>query len=319
MDTDFKIFSGNANIELAKKVCDYIGTKLGDIDVGRFEDGEIKLIINENVRGKNVYVIQPTPPPAENYLELFIILDALKRASCESICAITPYYGYGRQDRKTRGREPISAKLMANLIVSSGATRFVAIDLHAGQIQGFFDIPSDNLSAIPLFAEYFKQKNLDDIVVVSPDVGGVARANQLASRLHAPIVIFAKRREKPDEIARMDLVGDVKDKTAIIIDDGIYTGGTLITATKILLEKGAKKVYAAATHGIFCNHSLEKLNESPLEEVIVTDTLKIKDGEKYEKLKIISVAPLIGEAIKRIQTHSSISELFKWMEWFILY
>jgi ribose-phosphate pyrophosphokinase len=311
MDNDFKVFAGNSNIELAKKVCDYIGIKLGDIEVGRFEDGEIKVIINENVRGKNVYVIQSTPPPSDNYLELFIILDALKRASTEAISAITPYYGYGRQDRKTRGREPISAKLMANLIVASGATRFIAIDLHAGQIQGFFDIPSDNLSAIPLFADYFINKNLSDIVVVSPDVGGVTRANSLASRLHAPIVIFAKRREKPDEIARMDLVGDVKGKNAIIIDDGIYTGGTLINATKILLDKGAKKVYAAATHGIFCNDSLKKLNDSPLEEIIVTDTLKIKNSEGYEKLKIISVAPLIGEAIKRVQTHSSISELFK--------
>ncbi len=317
MDNDFKIFAGNSNIELAKKVCDYIGIKPGDIEVSRFEDGEIKVIINENVRGKNVYVIQSTPPPADNYLELFIILDALKRASTESICAITPYYGYGRQDRKTRGREPISAKLMANLIVSSGATRFIAIDLHAGQIQGFFDIPSDNLSAIPLFADYFKEKNISDIVVVSPDVGGVARANSLASRLHAPIVIFAKRREKPDEIARMDLVGEVKGKNAIIIDDGIYTGGTLINASKILIEKGAKKIFAAATHGVFCNDSLKKLMESPIEEIIVTDTLKIKDSNKYERLKIISDAPLIGEEIKRVQTHTSISELFTWMEWFM--
>ncbi len=311
MDNDFKVFAGNSNIELAKKVCDYIGIKLGDIEVGRFEDGEIKVIINENVRGKNVYVIQSTPPPSDNYLELFIILDALRRASTEAICAITPYYGYGRQDRKTRGREPISAKLMANLIVASGATRFIAVDLHAGQIQGFFDIPSDNLSAIPLFADYFISKNISDVVVVSPDVGGVARANSLASRIHAPIVRLANRREKPDEIARMDLVGDVKGKNAIIIDDGIYTGGTLINASKILLEKGAKKVYAAATHGIFCNHSLKKLNDSPLEEIIITDTLKIKDNDNFEKLKIISVAPLIGEAIKRVQEHSSISELFK--------
>lgn len=311
MNEDFKIFTGNSNPELARKVCDYLGVSLGDIEVSRFADGEIKVIINENVRGKDVYLIQSTPPPSDNYMELFIALDALKRASAENICAITPYYGYGRQDRKTRGREPISAKLMANLIVASGATRFVTIDLHAGQIQGFFDIPSDNLTALPIFVKYFKEKNLSDVVVVSPDVGGVARARYLAERLNTPLAIFAKRRINPDEIAKMDLIGDVKDRNAIIIDDGIYTGGTLLNATNILLDKGVKKVFAAATHGIFCRNSLPKICNSPIEEIIVTDTVKIPDGDVCEKLKILSVASLIGEAIKRIQTHSSISELFK--------
>ena len=311
MNDDFKVFTGNANPELARKVCEYLGISLGDIEVGRFADGEIKVIINENVRGKDVYLIQSTPPPSDNYMELFIVLDALKRASAENICAITPYYGYARQDRKTRGREPISAKLMANLIVASGATRFVAIDLHAGQIQGFFDIPSDNLTALPIFVDYFKSKNLSDVVVVSPDVGGVARARYLAERLNAPIAIFAKRRIKPDEVARMDLIGDVKGKNAIIIDDGIYTGGTLLNATEILIERGVRRVFAAATHGIFCKESLPRVCDSPIEEIVVTDTVKVPNGNVCGKLRILSVAPLIGEAIKRIQTHSSISELFK--------
>jgi len=314
MDSEYnpiKIFSGNANKPLAEKVASYLGIPLGQAEVGRFPDGEIKLRINENVRGLNVYVIQPTNAPAENLFELLILLDALKRASAASITAIIPFFGYARQDRKVRSREPISAKLVANLVTIAGADRVVAIDLHAAQIQGFFDIPADNLTAMVQFAQYIKRKDLDDIVVLSPDVGGVARSSTLAQTIHASQALFVKKRLSPDAVEIQSLIGDVRGKNVIIADDAIHTGNTMLNACDRALAEGAKSVIACATHAVFAGDSLGLFARSNFSEVIVTDTMFVPGREYPSMFTVLSVSELIAKAIYSIHNHSSVSALFQ--------
>ncbi len=310
-DKEVKIFSGNANRPLAEAIANYLGLPLGNMLVSRFPDGEIRVRCLENVRGRDVYIVQPTYAPAENLMELLIMIDALRRASAHTIGAVIPFFGYARQDRKTQSREPISAKLVSNLITVAGASRVIAIDLHAGQIQGFFDIPTDNLTAMLLLAGYFKEKKIDSPVVVAPDVGAVHRATEFAKQIpHSTQAIFVKRRLSPDEVETNRLIGDVGGKTVILVDDAIHTGGTIISAAKEVMRRGAKEVYACATHGIFAGDSLSKIESSPIKELVITDTV-LKDRVLPDKIKVLSVAPLIGEAIKRISLHQSISALFE--------
>ncbi len=310
---DFKIFTGNSNISLAKSIVEYLGMNLGEILSTKFPDGEIYVRCLENVRGKEVFVIQSTYSPSDNLMELLIMIDALKRASVRSICAVIPFFGYARQDRKTKSREPISAKLVANLITVAGATRVISVDLHAGQIQGFFDIPMDNLTAVLLLGTYFKDKNLVSPVVVAPDVGAVPRATQFSKGIrNSTQAIFVKKRLSPDEVETSRLIGEVKDKTVILVDDAIHTGGTMISAAEEVLRRGAIEVYVSATHGVFALDSLEKLEKSPIKEIVVTDTMPVLQRTNLPpKVKVLSVAPLIGEAIKRIVFHESVSELFE--------
>jgi ribose-phosphate pyrophosphokinase len=307
------IFTGNSNRELAKKVCDYLNVPGARMTIEKFADGEIHLKSEESVRGKEIYILQSTNPPTDNLFELLIMIDSLKRASAEKITVIIPYYGYARQDRKTRGREPITAKLVSNLIETAGANRVISIDLHAGQIQGFFDIPSDNLTASLLFARYFLDRKLEDIVVVSPDVGGVNRAKHLSNMIQgSTLAICSKNRIGKDIVESIKLIGEVKDKTAIIVDDIISTASTLRLASQEIEKQGAKAIFACATHGIFIGNSLENLNNCPIREVLVTDSVKI-DIQKLDsckKIQIVSVAPLIGEVIRRIQNQDSVSEVF---------
>ncbi len=309
----FKIFSGTANPELAKKICNYLKVPLGECIIKRFSDGELFVEIKENVRGADVFIIQSTCPPVNEYLmELLIMIDAARRASARRITAVIPYYGYARQDRKTAPRTPISAKLVANLIVTAGARRVLTMDLHAGQIQGFFDIPVDHLYALPVFLKYIKDTfSNTEIVIVSPDAGGVERAREYAKRLNTTIAIVDKRRERPNESAVMNIIGEVKNKVAIIIDDMVDTGGTMCQAAKALLEKGAIEVYGMATHPVLSGNAIEKIKNSPLKALLVSDTIPLKEEVKVlNKIKVLSVAELLGEAIKRIHTDESISSLF---------
>ncbi len=309
-----KVFSGNANLTLAQEICWYLDVPLGRADVGRFPNGEVRVRIEESVRGCDVFVIQPTSPPAnDNLMELLIMIDALSRASAKRVTAVIPFYGYAKQDRKTKGREPISAKLVANLLVTAGANRILTMDLHAGQIQGFFDIPVDNLAAQSLLARYFAAKNLQNLVVVSPDVGGTARARNFANRLQVDLAVIDKHRPNYAQVEVMNIIGDVKDKTAIIVDDLIDTAGTLVEGAEALLKKGgAREVYACATHPIFSGQAVERINNSPLKEVVVTNTIDISEkiSKSSPKIKVLSVAPIFAEAIKRIHGELSISELF---------
>jgi len=310
-EKEVKIFTGNANPRLAQDIADYLSLPLSKMLVGRFPDGEIRVRALENVRGSDVFVVQPTYAPADNLMELLIMIDALRRASAHTICAVIPFFGYARQDRKTRSREPISAKLVANLITVAGASRVIALDLHAGQIQGFFDIPTDNLTAMLILAGYFKSKNFETPpVVVAPDVGSVHRATEFAKEIpHSTQAIFVKRRLSPDEVETNRLIGDVEGKTVILVDDAIHTGGTMVSAAKEVMKRGAKEVYACATHGIFAGNSLEKIESSPIKELVITDT--IPHTSLPQNVKVLSVASLIGEAIKRISLHQSISALFE--------
>lgn len=310
---EVKIFAGNSNLPLAEAIANYLGLKLSPAIVSRFPDGEIQVRCLESVRGKDVFIIQSTQTPAENLMELLIMIDAVRRASARSISAVIPFFGYARQDRKTKSREPISAKLVANLITTAGATRVVSVDLHAAQIQGFFDIPADNLTAVLLLGKYFRELNLENPVVVAPDVGAVQRATDFAKEIpNATQAIFVKKRLSPEEVDTSRLIGEVKDKSVILVDDAIHTGNTLISAAKEVLRRGAKEVYATATHGIFAGDSLKNLEESPIKEIVVTDTLPVfKKAEGFTKVKVLSVAPLIGEAIRRIVMHESVSELFE--------
>lgn len=310
---DFKIFTGNSNIFLAKSIVGYLGMNLGEILSTRFPDGEIYVRCLESVRGKEVFVIQSTYSPSDNLMELLIMIDALKRASARSICAVIPFFGYARQDRKTKSREPISAKLVANLITVAGATRVISVDLHAGQIQGFFDIPLDNLTAVLLLRSYFKDKELKNPVIVAPDVGAVPRTTEFSKGIrNSTQAIFVKKRLGPDEVETSRLIGEVKDKTVILVDDAIHTGGTMISAAEEVLKRGAIEVYVGATHGVFALDSLEKLEKSPIKEIVVTDTMPVSQRTNLpSKVKVLSVAPLIGEAIKRIVFHESVSELFE--------
>ncbi|MGB9667828.1 MAG: ribose-phosphate pyrophosphokinase [Thermosulfidibacteraceae bacterium] len=310
MPWNLQIFTGNANVALSEKISEYIGIPLGKAFVGRFSDGEINVQILESVRGNDVFVIQPLLPPVnENLMELLVMIDALKRASAGRITAVVPYYAYARQDRKVQPRVPITAKLVANIITVAGADRVLTVDLHAGQIQGFFDIPVDNLMALPVFVEYAsKNMDLGRAVVVSPDAGGVERARRLAKKLDLPLAVIDKRRSAPNVAEVMHVVGDVRDRVAIIIDDIIDTAGTLVKATSALLEKGAVSVYAFATHPVFSGPAKDRIEKSDITKVIVTDTIPVG---KIDKVEVLTIAPLIGEAIKRIHINESVSVLFE--------
>lgn len=307
----FKIFSGNANNSLATQICDYLGVDLGEAKITRFSDGETCVNINESVRGSDVFIIQPTSSPVnENLMELLIMIDAARRASARRITAVIPYYGYARQERKTRARDPITAKLSANLLVQAGARRVVTMDLHANAIQGFFDIPVDHLPCVPILAEYYLQKNLKDVVVVSPDVGGLPRVRDLAERINASIAIVDKRRPAPNVAEIMNIVGDIQGKTVIMTDDIIDTAGTITNGAKALKERGAKEIYACCTHPVLSGPAIKRLEESPIKEVVVSNTIALEDDKKSEKIKVLSVAPLLGEAISRIHQDLSVSKLF---------
>ncbi|QSQ08519.1 Ribose-phosphate pyrophosphokinase [Koleobacter methoxysyntrophicus] len=308
---ELKIFTGNSNTRLAKEIADHLGVPLGDSVVNRFSDGEIQVKINESVRGTHVYVIQSTCHPVnDNLMELLIMLDAFKRASAWRVTAVIPYYGYARQDRKIRARDPISAKLVADLITAAGAHRVLTMDLHAGQIQGYFNFPVDQLQGVPILAEYFQKKNIEDLVVVSPDMGGVARARELANRLNCPLAIIDKRRPEPNVAEIMNIIGDVEGKRVIMTDDLIDTGGTISLGAKALMKKGAKEIYACCTHPVLSGPAIKRLKEAPIKEIIVTNTIPLRDDCKMDKIKVLSVAPLFAEAIKRINMNKSVSELF---------
>ena len=306
-----KIFTGNANPALAKEICDYLGLPLGEAFVGRFNNGEVQIMIDESVRGKDVFIIQPTSYPVnDNLMELMVMADALKRASARHITAVVPYYGYARQDRKTRGREPITAKLVANLMQTSGITRLVTIDLHAGQIQGFFDVPVDHLYGASILAKDINEKNLEDVIVVSPDLGGVTRARDLADRIGAPIAIIEKKRPEPGVAKVMNLIGDVKGKNCIIVDDIVDTAGSLVEGAKALEVFGAKSVMAAVTHAVLTDPASERIANSNIKELIVTNTMPLPENCKLDNVTQLSVAPLLGEAIMRIFHEVSVSNLF---------
>ena len=306
-----KIFTGNANPALAKEICDYLGLPLGEAFVGRFNNGEVQIMIDESVRGKDVFIIQPTSYPVnDNLMELMVMADALKRASARHITAVVPYYGYARQDRKTRGREPITAKLVANLMQTSGITRLVTIDLHAGQIQGFFDVPVEHLYGASILAKYINEKDLEDVIVVSPDLGGVTRARDLADRIGAPIAIIEKKRPEPGVAKVMNLIGDVKGKNCIIVDDIVDTAGSLVEGAKALEAFGAKSVMAAVTHAVLTDPASERIANSNIKELIVTNTMPLPENCKLDNVTQLSVAPLLGEAIMRIFHEVSVSNLF---------
>jgi ribose-phosphate pyrophosphokinase len=306
-----KIFSGNANRVLAQKIADSLGVSLGVARITRFEEGEIWVKIEEHVRGADVFVVQPTcPPPNENLMELLIMIDALRRASAARITAVMPFYGYARQDRKDQPRVPITAKLVANLLVASGVNRVLTLDLHAQQIQGFFDIPLDHLYASPVIVKYLKEKKLDNPVVVSPDTGGLKMAHAYAQMLDAGLAIVAKQRKGPKEVEAFSLVGDVEGKTAILVDDLTTTAGTLCAAAKYVKQNGAKAVYAAVTHAVLAPIGIERLKQSGICEIVVTDSVPIPEGTGLP-LKVLSVAELLGDAIRRIHEDKSISSLFQ--------
>ena len=310
MSRALKIISGNANLSLSKEISNYLETPLVDVLLTRFSDGEIRVQINENVRGADVFVIQSlTYPTNDSIMELLLLLDALKRSSAHRITAVIPYYAYARQDRKDKSRVPISAKLLADLIQTAGAHRVLTVDLHSAQIQGFFNIPVDNIFALPVIYEYLKAKNIEDLVIVSPDAGGVERARMLQNRLGGNLAIIYKKRPAPNVVETLDVIGDVSGKNAVIIDDIIDTAGTIVTAADMLISKGAKSVIAACTHPVFSGPAVERLKNSSIQEVIATNTIPV-DGKEFDKLTVISVAELIGEAIKRINIESSVSSLF---------
>lgn len=311
MNGEKKIFSGNANLALAKEICEYLGMPMGQAEVTKFSDGEIFVQINENVRGADVFVIQPTCQPVNDHLmELLIMIDALKRASASRITAVLPYYGYARQDRKVQPRVPITAKLVADLITAAGAHRVLALDFHAGQIQGFFNIPVDHLFASPVLAKYFEQLGNESSVVVSPDAGGVERARAFANRIKTSIAIIDKRRIGINQAKVLNVIGEVKDKDLIIVDDIIDTAGTMVEAVNLLQEKGARKIYACCTHGVLSGPAWERINNSQLHEVVVTNTIPLPQDKDTHKIKVISVAPLLGETIRRIHRGESVSSLF---------
>jgi ribose-phosphate pyrophosphokinase len=306
-----KIFSGTANINLTEEIVQHVGVPLGVAEVERFSDGEINTYIGESVRGADVFVVQPICSPAnETLMELLIMMDALKRASAKSINTVLPYYGYARQDRKTRARDPITAKLVADLLTTAGADRVITMDLHAGQIQGFFNIPVDHLLSMPIFSKYFKQKALEQAIVVAPDMGGVTRARELAQRLHLPIAIIDKRRPEPNVAKVMNIIGKVKGKKVIMIDDIVDTAGTITLGARALLEHGAQEVYVCCTHPVLSGPALERLSSSPIKEIVVTNTIPLPPEKQLEKIRVLSVAPLIGDAIIRIHEELSVSKLF---------
>jgi len=317
-EAPLKLFTGRANPQLAEAVAERIGTQLGEILVDRFADGEVRVRILENVRGADVFIIQPTCPPVnENLMELLIMIDAFKRASAGRIVAVMPYYGYARQDRKARPREPISAKLVADLLTTAGADRAFAIDLHAGQIQGFFNIPVDNLPAGPILANYIRQKGLtgNSVAVVSPDVGGVERATTFAHAIGASLAIVVKHRPEAQQCEVLNVIGDISGKRAILVDDMIDTAGSITAAANALIERGASEVYACCTHALLSGSAVQRLLESPIKEVIVTDTIPVPKEKQIPKLTILSVAELLAEAIIRIHENRSVSEIMLMRGW----
>ena len=310
-DSKLKVFTLNSNPELAKEIAANIGVELGKSSVTKFSDGEIQINIEESIRGCDVYVIQSTCEPGNQHLmELLIMIDALKRASARSINVVMPYYGYARQDRKARAREPITAKLISDLLQTAGSTRVITLDLHAPQIQGFFDIPVDQLVGVPILSKYWKEKNLDDVVVVSPDHGGVTRARHLADRLKAPIAIIDKRRPRPNVAEVMNIVGNIEGRTAILIDDIIDTAGTITLGANALIENGAKEVYACCTHPVLSGPAMERIQNSKIKELVVTNSIPLQEEKKIDKVVQLSVAPLISEAIIRVHERQSVSVLF---------
>uniref|UniRef100_UPI003AF8BB8A ribose-phosphate pyrophosphokinase n=1 Tax=Campylobacter upsaliensis TaxID=28080 RepID=UPI003AF8BB8A len=305
----YKIFSGSANLEFAKQISKYLSLPLSDAGVKRFSDGEISVQIDESVRGKDVFIIQSTCAPAnDNLMELLILTDALRRSSANSITAIIPYFGYARQDRKANPRVPISAKLVADLIEAAGIDRVATIDLHAGQIQGFFNIPVDNLYGSIVFNDYIKSKHFKNAVVGSPDIGGIARARSVAKKLGLDIIIVDKRREKANESEVMNIIGDVNGKDVVLIDDIIDTAGTIVKAAKALKEKGANSVMACCTHAVLSGEAYERIAKGDLDELVITDTIPLK--KEHEKIKVLSVAPIFAEVIRRVYHNESVNSLF---------
>ena len=306
------VFSGNAHPELAENICKYLKVKLSSALVSRFSEGEIRVKIDENVRGKDVFVVQPTSPPTnENLMELLIMIDALKRASSQRITAVIPYFGYARQDRKDQPRVPITAKLVANLLTTAGSNRILTMDLHAGQIQGFFDIPVDHLFAVGVFIDYLSKFKLKDLVVVSPDVGGIKMARAYAKRLSAGLAIIDKRRISPEKAEVMHILGEAEGKNVVIVDDLIATGGSLIEAVEALKKAKAMSIWAAITHGVLSGPALERVDKcKDLEKLFITDSIPLDDNKKHPRIQVLSVADLLGEAIKRIYNEESVSSLF---------
>ncbi|MFA5090706.1 MAG: ribose-phosphate pyrophosphokinase [Candidatus Omnitrophota bacterium] len=306
------VFSGNANPQLAEDICKYLKIKLSDAFVGRFSEGEIRVKINENVRGKDVFIVQPTCPPAnDNLMELLIMIDALKRASSKRITAVIPYFGYARQDRKDQPRVPITAKLVANLLTISGADRILTMDLHAGQIQGFFDIPVDHLFAVGVFIDYVAKTKFKDLVVVSPDVGSIKMARAYAKRLSAHLAIIDKRRISPDKAEVLHILGEVEGQDVLIVDDLVATGSSLVEAAETLKKAKARNILAAITHGVLSGPAIERIDKcTDLKELLITDSIPLEEHKRHSRVKVLSVAGLLGEAIKRIHCEESVSSLF---------
>ena len=310
-----RVFSGNANPELACKIAHHLGLPLGRLHVARFADGEVQVKIDESARGMDVFIVQPTCAPVnETLMEMLILTDAFRRASARRITLVMPYYGYARQDKKIKPREPVTARLVADLITTAGAHRVLSIDLHAKQIQGFFQLPLDHLYAGPLLGSYFTEEGLTnhDTVVVSPDVGGVGRARGLAEMLHAPLAIIAKRRPEPNQVEIMEIIGDVRGKTCVMVDDMIDTGGSVVSGACALMDRGARRIVACCTHAVLSGPAVDRIENSPIAELIITDTIPLSEEKRARssKIKVISVAPLLANAIRRIHKDDSVSELF---------
>jgi ribose-phosphate pyrophosphokinase len=305
-----RVFAGRANATLAEEIADYLGTDLGDCEITQFSDGELFAKYNENVRGVDVFIVQSTFPPAENLMELLILIDAALRASALRITAVIPYFGYARQDRKDQPRVPITAKLVANLITKAGADRILTMDLHAGQIQGFFDIPVDHLFASPVLIDYFESLGAEDPTIVAPDIGSVRMARAFAKRLKAPFALIDKRRPKPNVSEVMNVIGDVEGRNVIIIDDLIDTGGTIVNTADALASQGAKDIYVGCTHGVLSGTALERIDSSPVKEMAITNTVPLDNRGPVDKIKVLSVAGLLGEAMRRIHVAESVSSLF---------
>ena len=305
------IITGNANPKLAQEICQYLKMPIGDTLVTTFSEGEVRVKINENVRGKDVFIVQPTCPPVNNNLmELLILIDALRRASAKRITAVLPYFGYARQDRKDQPRVPITAKLVANLITTAGADRILTVDLHAGQIQGFFDIPMDHLYAVNIFVNHIKKIKLKNIVIVSPDVGGIKMARAYAKRFEAPLAIVDKRRISEEDTEAMNILGEIKGKNLIIVDDLVATASSLVEAAAALKKQGGKEIYAAITHPILSGPAIKRISDSVIKKLFVTNTIPVENGKKHKKIEVLSIAPLLAEAIKRIHNEESVSCLF---------
>jgi ribose-phosphate pyrophosphokinase len=305
-----RVFAGSENRQLAEEIARYLGMDLGECEIKQFSDGEIFVKYNENVRGVDVFIVQPTFPPAGNLMELLILIDAARRASALRITAVLPYFGYARQDRKDQPRVPITAKLVANLITTAGAQRVLTMDLHAGQIQGFFDIPLDHLFASPVLIDYFSSLEVEDLTVVAPDIGSVRMARAFAKRLRAPLALIDKRRPKQNVSEVMNVIGEVEGRNVIIFDDLIDTGGTITSTAEALEKNGAREIYVGCTHGVFSGNALERLSEAPIKELVVTNTVPLDTKGPLDRIRVLSVASLLGEAMRRIHDGESVSSLF---------